>query len=53
MPVQPRREFGLRNLPAGQVRVTDVANLALSDQVVQCGERLLDRGVLVWPVQLI
>ena len=49
-----RREVrGVGQLPAGEVRVADVPDLALGDQLAQRGEGLLDRGRQVRDVQLV
>ena len=53
MCAEPGQVFGIRNLPAREVRVADVAHLALLDEVVERGERLLDRGQRIGPVQLV
>ena len=47
------RVRGVRDLPAGQVRVPDVPDLALGHQLVERGDRLLDRGHRVRGVQLV
>ena len=53
MPVQPGRELRVGYLPSGEVRVADVADLALGDEVVEGRERLLDGGETVRLVQLV
>ena len=49
----PGQMRGVGGLPAGQVRVTEVAHLALGDQLTQRVQRLLDRGLRVRGVQLV
>jgi hypothetical protein len=44
---------GLPYLPAGEVRASDVADLARVHQIVERRERLLDRGLVVPAVDLI
>jgi hypothetical protein len=44
---------GVRELPAGQVRVPDVPDLALGHQLAERGDRFLDRGQRVRGVQLV
>ena len=49
----PRRPVRVRDLPAGEVGVAQVADLAGADQVVQRGQRLVDRGARVGLVHLV
>ena len=42
-----------RRLPGGEVRMTEVADLALPDQLVQGRQRLVDRGGRIRPMQLV
>src|SRR6202035_729033 len=44
---------GVGDLPAGEVRVPEVADLPLSDKVIEGGDGLVDRGDRVWGVQLV
>ena len=48
-----REVRGVGQLPAGEVRVADVPDLALGDQLVQRGDGLLDRGHRVRDVLLV
>ena len=49
----PGDPVGVDHLPAGQVGRAEVADLALLHQLVEGGQRLLDRGVRVGRVQLV
>ena len=49
----PRDEMRLGRLPAREVRVSDIADLALAHQVAQRVERLVDRRRRVGGVQLV
>src|SRR3984957_9026394 len=42
----------LHEMPAGEIRAADVTDLAGANELVECGERLLDRSVVVLAVQL-
>src|ERR1700733_7808850 len=42
----------LHQMPAGEIRAADVTDLACSNELVERGERLLDRGVVILPMQL-
>jgi hypothetical protein len=49
----PGGPVGVGDLPTGEVGVAQVAHLARADQVVEGGQRLLDRGGRVGLVQLV
>ena len=52
-PAGPGDPVGVDHLPADQVGRAEVADLALLHQLVERGQRLLDRGVRVGRVQLV
>ena len=47
-----RRCERLHQVPAGEIRASDIAHLAAADEVVERRQRFLDRGVVVLAVQL-
>src|SRR3984885_6391952 len=47
-----RHRERLHEMPAGEIRAADVADLAGANELIERRQRLLDRGVVILPVQL-